>query len=78
MVQRYHEDQLKAKREAESELQTRRGDGDKEKLPDITMTTSERATFIPEHDDLSDDESTTPVDEKEKEVEPDDRERGSA
>ncbi|PSR93781.1 hypothetical protein PHLCEN_2v4676 [Hermanssonia centrifuga] len=77
MVQRYHEDQLKAKREAESELQTRRGDGDKEKLPDITMATSERATFIPEHDDLSDDESTTPVDEKEKEVEPADRERGT-
>ncbi|KAI0080789.1 ARM repeat-containing protein [Panus rudis PR-1116 ss-1] len=64
---RQQEAQLKARREAEtaSHLTRRTVDGEGEKLPDITMTHSERAAFIPEHDDTSSyAESITPIDEK--------------
>ena len=64
MVQKAHADKLR--KEAEAEQQSRRTDGEKEKLPDITMATSERATFLPENDELgSDVDSVTPVEEKE-------------
>lgn len=73
MVQRAFAE--RARREAEGEHPSRKTDAEKDKLPDITMASSERATFLPEHDDdLSDDESTTPVEEKETEEV---RERGS-
>ncbi|KAI0775377.1 vacuolar protein 14 C-terminal Fig4p binding-domain-containing protein [Irpex lacteus] len=54
LVQRHHEDQLKAKRAIEAETAARGADGDKEKLPDITMSI--------------DDTSTTPPDEKEGDI----------
>lgn len=73
MVQRAFAE--RARREAEGEHPSRKTDVEKDKLPDITMASSERATFLPEHDDdFSDDESTTPVEEKETEEV---RERGS-
>ncbi|OBZ70045.1 Protein VAC14 [Grifola frondosa] len=55
IVQRRHEEQLKNKRDfagADQSQQARRAEGDK--LPDITMAHSERAPFIPEHDDVFD------------------------
>lgn len=69
LVQRHHEDQLKAKRAIEAETAARGADGDKEKLPDITMAAPERAAFVPEYDEESiDDTSTTPPDEKEGDI----------
>ena len=63
MVQKAHADKLR--KEAEAEQQSRKMDAEKEKLPDITMATSERATFLPENDEIvSDTDSVTPVDEK--------------
>ena len=60
MVQRAYAQRIR--RDAEAEQQSRKADGEKEKLPDITMASVERATFLPEHDDdLSDDDSTTPA-----------------
>ncbi len=73
MVQRHHDEQLKEKHEGEApEAQGKRGDADKEKLPDITMASSERATFIPENDDSSfDNDSETPIDEKDADIDRD-------
>lgn len=69
LVQRHHEDQLKAKRAIEAETAARGVDGDKEKLPDITMVAPERAAFVPEYDEESvDDTSTMPPDEKEGDI----------
>ncbi|KAH8096728.1 ARM repeat-containing protein [Cristinia sonorae] len=68
LVQRHHEEELRAKREAEqAEQQARRAEADGGKLPDITMAHSERAAFVPENDDTSSFEQDldTPVDEKE-------------
>ena len=63
-----------AKRSSDAELHPRRADGERERLPDITMASSERATFLPENDDaVSDDDSATPNDEREGEEE---RDRG--
>ncbi|CAL1700422.1 unnamed protein product [Somion occarium] len=70
-VQKRHEEQARAKREAETaSLRTRGGEVEKDKLPDITMAHAERATFIPENDDVStfDNDSDTPIDEKEPEL----------
>lgn len=65
MSQHAHELELKAKQDAESDNTSRRADVEKEKLPDITMATSERVEFVPEYDEESlDDEARTPVDEK--------------
>jgi vacuole morphology and inheritance protein 14 len=76
IVQRHREDQLKAKRTAEAESISRGVEGDKEKLPDITLAASERAAFVPEYDEDSiDDTSTVPLDEKDGEV--DERDLGS-
>lgn len=76
LVQRHHEDHLRAKRAAEAEHLSRGTDGDKEKLPDITMATSERAAFVPEYDEESvDDASISPFDEKDGDV--DERDLGS-
>jgi vacuole morphology and inheritance protein 14 len=62
LTQRAHAQNLLGKRDGDFD---RRTDGDREKLPDITMTTSERAEFLPEYDEESvDDESRTPVDER--------------
>ncbi|KAI0340907.1 ARM repeat-containing protein [Trametopsis cervina] len=74
LVQRHHEDQLKAKKAAEAE-HVSRTDGDKEKLPDITMAASERAAFVPEYDEeFVDDVSITP-DEKDGDI--DERDLGT-
>ena len=71
MSQHAHELELKAKQDAESDSTSRRTDGEKEKLPDITMATSERVEFVPEYDEDSlDDESRTPVDEKDDDLDP--------
>ena len=80
LVQRHHEEDQRAKREAEqAEQQAKRSEADnKEKLPDITMAHTERATFIPEHDDASsfdNDSSDEPLEEKE--PEPESRDLGS-
>lgn len=76
LVQRHHEDQLRVKRAAEAEHLPRSTDGEKEKLPDITMANSERAAFVPEYDEESiDDDSTSPFDEKDGDFE--DRDTGS-
>lgn len=76
MAQRAHELETRAKREAESDQQSRRMGGDN--LPDITLATSERAEFVPEYDEDSvDDESPTPVDEREGDGEVDTRSVGS-
>lgn len=73
MVQRAHADGMK--KDTGAEQQSRKTDAEKESLPDITMASSERATFLPEHDDgSSDTESVTPVEEKEVD---DGRDRGS-
>ncbi|KIP12787.1 hypothetical protein PHLGIDRAFT_97459 [Phlebiopsis gigantea 11061_1 CR5-6] len=65
MSQHAHELELKAKQDAESDSTSRRADAEREKLPDITMANSERVEFVPEYDEESlDDESRTPVDEK--------------
>ena len=67
---RQHEEPGKAKREAEvASVRSRGVDGDREKLPDITMLHSERATFIPENDDASilDNDSDTHLNEKDHE-----------
>lgn len=78
LVQRHHDEEMRAKREAEqAEQQARRGEADKDKLPDITMAHSERVSFIPENDDTSsfDNDSDAPIEEKE--PEPDSRDLGS-
>ena len=68
LTQRAHAQNLLGKRDGDSD---RRTEGDKEKLPDITMATSERVEFLPEYDEESvDDESRTPVDEKYDYVDP--------
>ncbi|KAI0638415.1 ARM repeat-containing protein [Trametes polyzona] len=54
MVQKRQEEQARAKREAAMAESSRRNDGDRDKLPDITLDHSERAAFIPEHDDIFD------------------------
>ncbi|THH29667.1 hypothetical protein EUX98_g4525 [Antrodiella citrinella] len=78
LVQRHHEEELRAKREAEqAEHQARRTDVDKEKLPDITMAHSERATFIPENDDTSSYDNDSDPGVEEKEPEPDTRDLGT-
>lgn len=64
MAQRAHDIETKAKREAESDQHSRRTDGEKERLPDITMAGSERVEFVPEYDEESIDDSPTPVEEK--------------
>lgn len=75
VIQRHHEEQSKEKHDGDAEPQGKRSDMDKEKLPDITMASSERATFIPEHDDMSyDNDSDTPIDEKDLDM---DRDVGS-
>ena len=69
LVQRHHEDQLKANRAAEADSAARGADGDKEKVPDITMVAPERAAFVPEFDEESvDDASVTHFDEKEGDI----------
>lgn len=74
MVQREYEARLKS--EADNDLQSRRTEADKDKLPDITIADSERAAFVPENDGYSlDDESMTPTEDKEAEV--DGRDLGS-
>ncbi|EKM59273.1 uncharacterized protein PHACADRAFT_113764 [Phanerochaete carnosa HHB-10118-sp] len=65
MAQRAHELEIRAKREADSDQQSRRAGVDKDNLPDITLASSERAEFVPEYDEDSvDDESRTPVDDR--------------
>ncbi|KAI0776216.1 ARM repeat-containing protein [Trametes elegans] len=54
IVQKRQEEQARAKREAAAAESSRRMDSDREKLPDITMDHSERGAFIPEHDDIFD------------------------
>ncbi|KAJ8468744.1 hypothetical protein ONZ51_g9455 [Trametes cubensis] len=54
IVQRRQEEQAKAKREAMVAESSRRQDSEREKLPEITMDHPERAVFIPEHDDVFD------------------------
>ena len=51
------------------------GDREKEKLPEITMDHSERASFIPENDDVFESDPVTP---EEKLVEPELRDIGGA
>ncbi|EJF62368.1 ARM repeat-containing protein [Dichomitus squalens LYAD-421 SS1] len=68
VVQKRHEDQLKAKREATITEASRRIEAEKEKLPDITMEHPERAPFISENDDVFDNDLETP-DEKPEEQE---------
>lgn len=53
-VQKRQEEQAKVKREATLAESSRRNDADRERLPDITMDHSERGAFIPEHDDVFD------------------------
>lgn len=59
-VQKRHEEQLKAKREATITEASRRIEADKDKLPDITMDQSEHANFIPENDEVFDNDLETP------------------
>lgn len=69
MTQHNHERELRAKREADLDQHLRRTEGEREKLPDITMATSERVEFVPEYDEESiDDESRTPVEERDGEM----------
>ena len=76
-VQRRHEEELRAKREAEqAEQQARKIETDKDKLPDITMAHTERATFIPENDDTSSFDNDSDELLEEKEPEPDTRDLG--
>ncbi|KAF8592196.1 ARM repeat-containing protein [Ramaria rubella] len=49
LLQKRHEAQAKVRREAELQEEVRRAENEREKLPDITMTHSERAMFVPEH-----------------------------
>lgn len=65
IVQRRHEEQLRAKREATVTEASRRAEAEKDKLPDITMDHHERATFIPENDDVFDNDLDTPEDKQE-------------
>ena len=66
MTQHNHERELKAKRDMDLDQHLRRTEGEREKLPDITMATSERVEFVPEYDEESiDDEVHTPVEERE-------------
>ncbi|PIL37367.1 hypothetical protein GSI_01060 [Ganoderma sinense ZZ0214-1] len=65
VVQRRHEEQLKAKREATVMEASRRAEAEKEKLPDITMEHHERASFIPENDDVFDNDLETPEEKQE-------------
>ena len=60
IVQKRHEEQLKAKREATLTGPPRRTDTEKDKLPDITMDHPERAPFIPENDDVFESDPGTP------------------
>lgn len=53
-VQKHQEEQAKAKREATLAESFRRHEGEKERLPDITMDHPERGAFITEHDDVFD------------------------
>lgn len=66
-----HEEELRKKREEENADLTRRAEGDKEKLPDITMSHSEKASFIPDPEsyDSPFDDQYTPPDEIELEYE---------
>ncbi|KAI0353073.1 ARM repeat-containing protein [Trametes cingulata] len=54
MVQKRQEEQARARREATITESSRRADGDREKLPEITMDHPERGAFISEHDDVFD------------------------
>ena len=65
IVQRRHEEQLKAKREATVTEASRRAEAEKEKLPDITMEHHERAPFISENDEVFDNDLETPEDKQE-------------
>ncbi len=69
IVQKQHQEALKAKREANALEASRRPESEKEKLPDITMDHPERATFIDDNDDVFDNDPGTP-DEKDTEQEP--------
>ncbi|KAI0774503.1 ARM repeat-containing protein [Fomes fomentarius] len=69
IVQKQHQEALKAKREANAVEASRRPENEKEKLPDITMDHPERATFIDDNDDVFDNDPGTP-DEKDTEQEP--------
>ncbi|GJE84292.1 ARM repeat-containing protein [Phanerochaete sordida] len=65
VAQRAHELEVRAKREADSDQQSRRTTAEKDNLPDITLANSERVEFVPEYDEDSvDDDSRTPVDER--------------
>ncbi len=65
VVQRRHEEQLRAKREATVTEASRRAEAEKENLPDITMEHHEHATFIPENDEVFDNDLETPEDKQE-------------
>ncbi|KAL4247019.1 VAC14 family protein [Abortiporus biennis] len=76
IVQKQHEEQLRAKREAEIAELARKAEAEKEKLPDITMAHPERASFIPETDNddspyENDLDSEAPLEEHESESERD-------
>ena len=75
-VQKSHEEELRAKQEAENADFARRMEGDKDRLPDITMAHSEKATFIPvpEPPESPFDDQDTPV---EKSGEYEERDLGS-
>ncbi len=53
-VQKRQEEQAKARREATLAESYRRHEGEKERLPDITMDHPERGAFLTEHDDVFD------------------------
>ncbi|KAI0751034.1 ARM repeat-containing protein [Daedaleopsis nitida] len=68
MVQKQYQERLRAKRESNVAETPRRADMEKDKLPDITMEHPERASFIPENDEVFDNDLETP-DDKESEQE---------
>ncbi|RPD66929.1 ARM repeat-containing protein [Lentinus tigrinus ALCF2SS1-7] len=65
VVQKRSEEQSKAKREVASAEQARRIDGEKDKLPDITMDHAERAPFLSENDEVFDNDLETPEERQE-------------
>jgi len=49
ILQKRYEAEAKLRRDAELREEARRAENEREKLPDITMSHSERAMFVPEN-----------------------------